>query len=136
MEPVTPEILTAFLKRLGEIYPNQTTFYLLGGSALLLLGNPRQTLDVDYTTNLDPEQKRELEDNLKQLSAQFRLDIEAVPLKSLSQSLLAPKTAAGSSGVMEISMYISTIFTQLLSVKLREGLIQIWKMLFFSLRMG
>ncbi len=80
MEPVTPETLTALLKRLGETYSDQATFYLLGGSALLLLGNPRQTLDADYTTNLDPELRRDLEDNLKQLAAQFRLDIEAVPI--------------------------------------------------------
>lgn len=81
MEPVTPETLTALLKRLGETYVDQVTFYLLGGSALLLLGSPRQTLDIDYTTNLDPERRRDLEDNLKQLAAQFRLDVEAVPIE-------------------------------------------------------
>ncbi len=59
MDPVTPETFTALLKRLGETYPDQATFYLLGGSALLLLGNSRQTLDIDYTTNLDPERRRD-----------------------------------------------------------------------------
>lgn len=81
MEPVTPETLTAFLKRLGETFSDQATFYLLGGSALLLLGNPRQTLDIDYTTDLNPERKVDLENSLKLLAAQFRLDIEAVPIE-------------------------------------------------------
>lgn len=81
MEPVTPETLTAFLKRLGETFSDKATFYLLGGSALLLLGNPRQTLDIDYTTDLNPERKVDLENSLKLLAAQFRLDIESVPIE-------------------------------------------------------
>jgi hypothetical protein len=45
MEPVTSAALKTFLQRLGELYPNPAEFYLLGGSALCLLGNPRETLD-------------------------------------------------------------------------------------------
>lgn len=80
MEPVTPETLTQFLTRLGEHFSDQATLYLLGGSALLLLGNPRQTLDIDYTTDLNPHQQKALESIMKQLAAQYRLDIEAVPI--------------------------------------------------------
>ncbi|MBN1666013.1 MAG: hypothetical protein JW862_02960 [Anaerolineales bacterium] len=80
MEPVTPHTLTEFLTRLGESYSNQATMYLLGGSALLLLGNPRQTLDIDYTTDLDPQRQQVLEDIMNQLAAQYRLDVEAVPI--------------------------------------------------------
>ncbi len=80
MEPVTPETLTEFLTQLGERYSNQATLYLLGGSALLLLGNPRQTLDIDYTTDLNPQQQKALETIMNQLAAQYRLDIEAVPI--------------------------------------------------------
>lgn len=61
MEPVTPQTLTEFLTRLGEHYSNPATLYLLGGSALLLLGNSRQTLDIDFTTDLDPQQQQVLE---------------------------------------------------------------------------
>ncbi len=49
MEAVTLERLRSFLERLGERYPGQGTLYLLGGCALQLLGNPRTTVDVDYT---------------------------------------------------------------------------------------
>ncbi len=80
MEPVTPETLSEFLKQLGESYTDRATLYLLGGSALLLLGSQRQTLDIDYTTDLDPQQQRELETIMTQLAAQYRLDIEAVPI--------------------------------------------------------
>ena len=61
MEPVTTDILNEFLTRLGERYSNPATLYLLGGSALLLLGNPRQTLDIDYTTDLNPQEQQTLE---------------------------------------------------------------------------
>jgi hypothetical protein len=80
MEPVTPETLTEFLTRLGERYSNQATLYLLGGRALLLLGNPRQILDIDYTPDLDPQRQKALETNMNQLAAQYRLDFEAVPI--------------------------------------------------------
>lgn len=80
MEPVTPHTLTEFLTRLGERYNNPATLYLLGGSALLLLGNLRQTLDIDYTTDLNPQQQQGLETVMTELAAQYRLDIEAVPI--------------------------------------------------------
>ena len=48
MEPITAAVLRLFLQRLGARYPRPATLYLLGGSALCLLGSPRVTLDVDY----------------------------------------------------------------------------------------
>ena len=38
-----------FLARLGERCDREARLYVLGGSALRLLGSPRETLDVDYT---------------------------------------------------------------------------------------
>jgi hypothetical protein len=54
MEPISRASITEFLTRLGEQFPSKASFYLLGGSALCLLGSPRETLDIDYTTDLDP----------------------------------------------------------------------------------
>jgi hypothetical protein len=48
MEPINQTTITDFLKRLGESFPIKSSFYLLGGSALCLLGSPRQTVDIDY----------------------------------------------------------------------------------------
>jgi len=55
MEPVTLDTLQSFLQRLGERYPSAGILYLLGGSALCLLGNPCTTVDVDYAFELDAE---------------------------------------------------------------------------------
>ena len=54
--------------------------YLLGGSALCLLGNPRETLDVDYTYELAQPDIREFEEALKELSSELKLDLESVRL--------------------------------------------------------
>ena len=77
MESVTSLALQTLFNRLGQEIPTPATFYLLGGSALCLLGSPRETLDVDYSIeNLTPE----LEQTLKQLAIELRLDLKAVPL--------------------------------------------------------
>lgn len=47
MVPLDSTNIRSFLERLGERYPGRGTLYLLGGSALCLLGNPRQTKDID-----------------------------------------------------------------------------------------
>jgi len=49
MEPITASGIKHFFQRLGELYSNPIEFYLLGGSALCLLGSLRKTLDMDYT---------------------------------------------------------------------------------------
>jgi hypothetical protein len=48
MRSITSLALQKFFTRLGQEIPARATFYLLGGSALCLLGSPRETLDVDY----------------------------------------------------------------------------------------
>ena len=55
MEPVTRIALERFLQRLGERYPGPGDLYLLRGCALCFLGNPRTTVDVDYTLELESE---------------------------------------------------------------------------------
>lgn len=55
MEPVTSETIRAFLQRLSERYTQGGQFYLLGGSALCLLGSPRETRDIDYVADIAPE---------------------------------------------------------------------------------
>lgn len=80
MEPVTSDTLHAFLQRLGERYPGTGAFYLLRGSALCLLGNPRTTVDVDYTFELDAGSAEELEATVNELATEMHLDVDAVPL--------------------------------------------------------
>ena len=66
-----------FLEQLGENYPHRTDFYLLGGSALSLLGSPRLTADIDYTSD---ESDPLLAQWVEQLADRHELDIEAVPI--------------------------------------------------------
>ena len=80
MEPVTLATLQTFLRRLGERYPGAGDFYLLGGSALCLLGNPRTTVDVDYMIELDVGSVEQFEAAVAKLAAEMRLDVEAVSL--------------------------------------------------------
>lgn len=80
MEPVTPDILMTLLARLGEHCAQETRLYLLGGSALRLLGSPRETLDVDYTAEAPPETVLRFRETLAQLADEFHLDLEEVPL--------------------------------------------------------
>ena len=40
--------IRAFLSALGNRYSRPAQLYLLGGSALCLLGSPRPTVDIDY----------------------------------------------------------------------------------------
>lgn len=80
MEPITSNILHTFLQRLGERYGHPATLYLLGGSALCLLGSPRATLDVDYDLDLQSEARAALESTIAELATEMRLDVEPVPL--------------------------------------------------------
>lgn len=80
MEPITAEAVRAFVQGLSQRYTGRGTFYLLGGSALLLLGSPRETLDVDYQAEPEPGTETEFQTALAALAAELRLDLEAVPL--------------------------------------------------------
>ncbi len=77
MEPVTSLALEQFLQKLGLRAERPTALYLLGGSALCLLGSPRETLDVDYM--LDPESP-DMETLIAQVADESKLDLEFVPL--------------------------------------------------------
>ena len=77
MEPVTSLALEQLLQRIGERAPHPAVLYLLGGSALCLLGSPRETLDVDYSIEgASPK----FEQILKELASELHLDLELVPL--------------------------------------------------------
>lgn len=80
MESVTSQALIIFFQRLGEQFPHPAKLYLLGGSALILMGSPRATLDVDYTVELDEQYRAEFDAVLSNLAAELDLDLERVPI--------------------------------------------------------
>jgi len=115
MEPVTPHTLNEFLTRLGERYSNPANLYLLGGSALLLLGTLRQTLDIDYTTDLNPQQQA-LETTMNELAAQYRLDVEAVPIAEFVPLPTGAETRRYFIGRFgQVDVYIYDLYTIALS---------------------
>jgi hypothetical protein len=80
MEPITSVMLQTFLERLGQRCQQPATLYLLGGSALCLLGSPRSTLDIDYDVELPLVEQADLQMAVQELAAEMRLDVEWVPL--------------------------------------------------------
>jgi hypothetical protein len=79
MKSMSRQTLQEFLENLGRRYPKQATLYLLGGSALLLLGSSRDTLDIDYVgddINMDNFQVA-----IEETATELGLETEAVPIE-------------------------------------------------------
>jgi hypothetical protein len=55
-------------------YPSD--FLIFGGSALMLLGGPRNTLDVDYTLGVEPAQLAELRVLIQKVAAEMQMGCE------------------------------------------------------------
>jgi hypothetical protein len=60
MHSISKSIILDFLERIGEKFPQGISLYLLGGSALCLIGNPRVTNDIDYTFESTTEDEEKL----------------------------------------------------------------------------
>jgi len=72
-----------FLQELGRRYTSPALLYLVGGGALLLLDNPRRTLDIDYVGHDMPIRWTELQRVIDALAIELGLKIEAVPLDEM-----------------------------------------------------
>ena len=81
MAAITSATLETFLQRLGERSPVAGALYVLGGSALCLLGSPRTTADVDSTFEAESGSLEEFQATVAELAEEMRLDVEAVPLE-------------------------------------------------------
>jgi len=79
MKNVSRRNIQEFLERLGSRYPKQATLYLLGGSALILLGSSRNTLDIDYVG--DDVQKDDFQIAIEETARELGLETEAVPIE-------------------------------------------------------
>ena len=70
----TLQQLQQFWTRLGERCPTPADFYLFGGSALLWLGAPRQTIDIDFSLQTShPDAVRAV---IAEVAAELDLDLE------------------------------------------------------------
>ncbi|MBM3127994.1 MAG: hypothetical protein FJ009_05080 [Chloroflexi bacterium] len=73
--------IRAFLARVGELCEHPTNLYLLGGSALILLGSPRPTVDLDYVGSDLPAQRGELEQLVQRAAVEMQIEVEAIPFQ-------------------------------------------------------
>jgi hypothetical protein len=78
MESVAKETIQIFLAEVGRRYDKPGVLYLLGGSALCLLGNSRPTLDIDYVG--DDLRKDALQQVIDDVAQEMRLEVNAVPI--------------------------------------------------------
>ena len=107
MADLTTYEIQDFLQRLGHHYPHPGTFYLLGGSALCLLGSPRRTLDIDYTAT-GAEHAAELQAAIEALATEMRLELEAVAIEEfvpLPDDSAARHQLLGRFGTLEVYIY-------------------------------
>ncbi|MEW6083699.1 MAG: DUF6036 family nucleotidyltransferase [Chloroflexota bacterium] len=78
MKPVSRQTIQDFFERLGTRYHKEATLQLIGGSALILLGSTRETLDIDYVG--DDIQKNDFQIVIDKVASELGLDTEPVPL--------------------------------------------------------
>lgn len=82
-DSVSTKQLESFLQELGKRYPKSATLYLLGGSALVLLGGNRPTLDIDYVGIDIPGLWDELQHLIDELASEMGLKVDAVPYQEM-----------------------------------------------------
>lgn len=75
--------LEKFFLELGKRYHKPALLYLVGGSALVLLGSDRPTLDIDYVGIDIPGLWDELQRLIDQIASELDLKIEAVPYREM-----------------------------------------------------
>jgi hypothetical protein len=108
MATITSATLETFLQRLGERSPSAGALYLLGGSALSLLGNPRTTADVDYTFEVEHGSLEEFQSAIAELAAEMQLDVEAVPMDEfipLPPQALERRRPVGRYGRLDVYLF-------------------------------
>jgi hypothetical protein len=77
VEPITTDRLRSYFERLGKRFEGGGVLYLLGGSAMALLGSPRTTVDLDYTLGSETESQEQLEAAIAELAEEMHLDAES-----------------------------------------------------------
>jgi hypothetical protein len=71
--------IRSILQTLGERVPPSSRLLLVGGSALILLGSPRLTIDIDFVG--DDVSPSEVDQILMQAAKEMKLYVEPVPIE-------------------------------------------------------
>jgi hypothetical protein len=79
MDGLTVIAIRSLLAEVARRYRQPAQLFLLGGSALCLLGSPRATLDIDYVG--DDLHSDALQQVIEQVAHELHLEVEAVPIE-------------------------------------------------------
>lgn len=71
--------LQSVLQLLGERVPACSRLFLVGGSALALLGSPRLTIDIDFIG--DDVSPSELHKTIMQIAKELKIYVEPIPIE-------------------------------------------------------
>lgn len=110
-----------FLEKLGEEYESPARLYLIGGSALCLLGSPRRTMDLDFSLAVS-ETTKKLRNAMAAVADQLHVELEVI---TIEEFVPVPANASlrhkfvGQFG--QIDVYVFDPYTLALS-KLARGL--------------
>jgi hypothetical protein len=80
MHSISKPVIFEFLERIGQKLPQEVSLFLLGGSALCIIGNPRVTNDIDYTLESTTPNENSMDTIIQHVAKQMDLDVESVPL--------------------------------------------------------
>jgi len=72
----TPDNLNGFLAELGRRCNYPAEIYIFGGSAMMLIGSTRNTIDVDFTVKADVARLAEFRRLITSLAQEMGLDVE------------------------------------------------------------
>ena len=124
-----------FLVRLGKVFEAPAVLYLIGGGALCLLGNPRRTLDLDFSLTLSDETQK-LIDAITIVADELHIEVEVITLEEfvpLPANAQIRHRYIGQFGHIEV--YVYDPYTIALS-KLARGLETDIQDVFFLLESG
>ena len=71
--------LQSILQSMGERVPPSSRLVLVGGSALILLGSLRLTIDIDFVG--DDIHPNKLHQSIMQIAKEMKIHVEAVPIE-------------------------------------------------------
>ena len=71
--------IQSILQSMGERVPPSSRLVLIGGSALILLGSPRLTIDIDFVG--DDVHPNKLHQSIIQIAREMQIHVEPVPLE-------------------------------------------------------
>jgi hypothetical protein len=80
MGGVASDEVLEYLNRLGKAYQEEATLYLIGGSALCLLGSPRRTMDIDFSLT-SPVENQALLDAMTTIASEMKVELEVITIE-------------------------------------------------------